>query len=134
MSASNELQALIYDRLVANAGVHAVCGDRIYDNVPQDVDFPYVTFGPSDVVEDDAECITGRIETVQLDCWSRQQGRMKEVKSLADAVKDALHEYAGEMTINALVEMRVTGLRFFKDKDNITAHGVVTVECTVEES
>ena len=134
MSASNELQALIYDRLVADAGVHAVCGDRIYDNVPRDVDFPNATFGPSDVVEDDAECITGRIETVQLDCWSRQQGRMKEVKSLADAVKAALHEYAGEMTVNALVEMRVTGLRFFKDKDNITAHGVVTVECMVEES
>lgn len=114
--------------------MHAVCADRIYDNPPDGAAFPYVSFGPSDVIEDDAECITGRIETIQLDCWSRAQGRFQEVKNLADAVKKALHEYEGEMSVNALVEMRVIGLRFFKDPDNITAHGVVTVECTLEEN
>lgn len=134
MTASNELQALIYSRLVADPGVHAICADRIYDAPSKDDPFPYVSFGPSDAVEDDAECITGRTETIQLDCWSRTAGKFKEVKSLADAVKKALHEYDGALTINALVQMRVIGVRFFKDPDNITAHGVVTVEAMIEEN
>lgn len=133
MSASNELQALIYDRLVADAGVHAICEDRIIDGQDGKATFPYVSFGPSDAIEDDAECITGRTETIQLDCWSRKSGKFKEVKALADAVKKALHDYDGTLTVNALVQMRVTGIRYFKDPDGITAHGVVTVECMVEE-
>lgn len=133
MSASNELQALIYQRLVADAGVHAVVADRIYDNPIGKDDFPYVSFGPSDVVEDDADCITGRIETIQIDCWSRYQGGFKEVKTLADAVKKALHRYAGEMSVNALVEMTVQSVRHFRDPDGITSHSVVTVQAIVEE-
>lgn len=134
MSASAELQKLIYDRLVANSAVHALIADRIHDRVPKDSAFPYLSFGPSDLVEDDAECITGRVETIQIDCWSRYQGGFKEVKDVADAVKGALHHYEGEMTVNALVEMRVIAMRFFRDPDGLTSHGVLTVECTVEEA
>jgi len=133
MSASNELQALIYNRLTTNAGVTAIVGTRVYDNpIGKDV-FPYISFGPSDVVEDDADCVTGRIETVQIDCWSRYQGGFREVKDLADAVKKALHRYAGALTVNALVEMTVESIRYFRDPDGQTSHGVVTVQAIVEE-
>lgn len=134
MSASNDLQKLIYDRLVADAGVHDIIADRVYDNPVGKDSFPFVSFGPSDVVEDDADCITGRIETIQLDCWSRYQGGFKEVKDLTDAVKKALHHYEGELTTNALVEMTVEAIRHFRDPDGITSHGVVTVQAIVEEA
>lgn len=135
MSASGELQALIYARLIADAGVTAIVGQRVHDPAPPDEEavYPFLSFGPSDVVEDDAECITGRVETVQIDCWSRSGGRKLEAKQLADAVKAALHLYDGEPTENALVEMRVTAIRVFNDPDGLTAHGVVTVQCIVEE-
>lgn len=133
MSASNELQTLIYQRLTNDAGVAALVNGRVYDNPPSNADFPYISFGPSDVVEDDADCITGRIETIQIDCWSRYQGGFKEVKDIADAVKKALHRYAGELTVNALVEMTVQSVRHFRDPDGITSHGVVTVQAIVEE-
>lgn len=134
MSASNELQKLIYDRLVDDAGVHAVVANRIYDNpIGKDI-FPYVSFGPSDVIEDDADCITGRVETIQIDCWSRYQGGFKEVKDLTDAVKKALHRYEGSFQNNALVEMTVQSIRHFRDPDGITSHGVVTVQAIVEEA
>lgn len=133
MSASNELQALMYQRLIGNAAVTAIVGNRVYDNpIGKDV-FPYISFGPSDVVEDDADCISGRIETVQIDCWSRYQGGFREVKGLADAVKNALHRYAGTMETNTLVEMTVRGIRVFRDPDGLTSHGVVTVQAIVEE-
>lgn len=133
MSASNELQTLIYQRLTAFPAVQAVVANRVYDQPPENPIFPYVSFGPSDAVEDDADCITGRIETIQIDCWSRYQGGFKEVKSLADAVKKALHRYAGELTVNALVEMTVQSVRHFRDPDGVTSHGVVTVQAIVEE-
>src|SRR5690606_24189932 len=122
MSVHNELQKLIYDRLVADAGVHSVAGDRIYDNPPPERVFPYVSFGSSDAVEDDADCITGLVITQQLDCWSRYAGGFKEVKSLTDAVKKALHRYEGELTTNALVELTVQSIRHFRDPDGITSH------------
>lgn len=134
MSASWELQTLIYERLVADAGVQTVVDGRVYDRAKSDVVFPYVSIGPSDAVEDDDECITGRVETIQIDCWSQYQGGFKEVKNVADAVKKALHLYDGELTVNALVEMRVQTIRYFRDPDDITSHGVITVQAIVEEN
>lgn len=133
MTPSVDLQTLIYNRLVASGAVHALVADRIYDNAPPDVVFPYLSFGPSDVVENDAECITGRVETVQIDCWARANGRIRPAKELADTVRAALHLYQGEMAEHALVEMRVTLMRCFMDPDGLTAHGVVQVSCIVEE-
>jgi len=133
VSTSVELQKLIYERLVADTGVHAVIADRIYDNRPDAATFPCVTFGPSDVVEDDAECITGRVETIQLDCWARSNARIAAVKPVVDAVKKALHLYHVNPTVSALVELRVLTMRAFIDADGLTAHGVVTVQAIMEE-
>jgi hypothetical protein len=132
-SASADLQKLIFDRLVADAGVHAIVADRVLDNRPAVETFPCVTFGPSDVVEDDAECITGRVETIQIDCWARSNARINAVKPLTDAVKDALHLYHVNPPNSALVELRVTAMRVFMDPDGLTAHGVVTVQAIMEE-
>lgn len=133
MSVSAELQKAIYDALVADAGVGALVGDRIYDGAPTGAQFPYITFGPADSVGEDLQCITARTESVQLDVWSRDQGRMHPCKAICDAVKDALHLANLSLTVNALVLIRVDGVRVFLDRDGITAHGVVTVEAELEE-
>lgn len=134
MSVSAELQQLIYDTLVADAAVGSLIGDRIYDGAPSGREFPCITFGPTDSVPDYMECITARTETVQLDVWSRDQGRMRPCKEIMDAVKDALHLVDIELAVNALVVIRVVGQRVFMDRDGITAHGVVTVSAELEEN
>jgi len=133
MSVSNALQTLIFQRLTTQAGVVALVGTRTYDHPPADVSFPYLSFGASDVTEDDADCITGRIETVQIDVWSRAKDGKREAKAIADAVKDALHRWDGNMTTGALAMMRVVLVRVIDDPDGITSHGIVQVECHVEE-
>ncbi|TDH35723.1 DUF3168 domain-containing protein [Pseudohoeflea suaedae] len=132
MSASEELQKLIYDRLVADPNVHAEIAGRIYDRTPQNVVHPYASFGPADQVEDDDECVTGFVETLQIDVWSQYQGGKREAKRIADAIRKSLHEYAGELTENALFEMRVLTVRHLDDPDGITSHSIVTVESRVE--
>lgn len=133
VSASEELQSLIYATLTADADVSAIVGGRVKDGRP--TEYPCITFGPSDYVPDDAECITGREETVQLDCWVRDSSaRMWPVKALTDAVKDALHDAELTLTDNALCFIRVDSVRAMMDPDGLTAHGVVMVTATIEEA
>lgn len=135
MSAQAELQKLIYDTLKADASVMALASD-VYDSVPEQpwgARKGYISFGPSDVVDDDADCISSGDHTFQIDCWSRQVGSV-HAKRMVDAVKDALHGRPLKLSENALVEMRVTMRRVFRDPDGLTTHGVVMVSAMIEET
>lgn len=134
MSASCELQKVIHEALVADAAVGDLIGDRIYDDVPEDRTFPYISFGPTDSRFEDLTCITARTETVQLDVWCRDNARLRPCKEVCDAVKNALHLADLSLTVNALVQVRVEGMRVFMDRDGLTAHGVITVEADLEEN
>ena len=131
MSASVELHDAILALLLADAGVSAIVGTRIHDGRPSE--YPCITFGPIDIVSDDAECIDGRIETVQLDCWVRDGDRLWPTQRLADAVKKALHGAEPDLATHALSIMDVSSVRCFMDPDGLTGHGVVIVDCAVEE-
>ncbi|MEY9198675.1 hypothetical protein ABIA16_003791 [Sinorhizobium fredii] len=134
MSASAELQKLIFDTLKADIAVMAIAGG-VYDNVPASpygAKTAYISFGPTDVVDDGADCIAGGEHTFQIDCWSKAVGQV-ECKRLVDAIKDALHERDLQLTENALAEIRVDFRRVFKDPDGLTTHGVVTVTAFIEE-
>ncbi|MBX8785276.1 DUF3168 domain-containing protein [Ochrobactrum sp. GRS2] len=133
MSVSVSLQDVIFNRLLASQPVTEIVGARIYDGVPEDAEFPYISFGAIDYVPDDADCITGRQETIQIDCWSRAEGRKWPCKALADAVKKALHDTEDDMSNGALVFMRVTMVRVIDDPDGITAHGIVQITAIIEE-
>lgn len=134
MSTSTELQTLIYNLLVADAGVHAICADRIYDLPPKAAVYPYVSFGPSDVLDDDSDCINGEIEVIQLDCWSTAQDGFREVKLLGAAVKNALHKTGADLATHGLSSLRVTMVLYLRDPDGRTSHGVVQVSAIVEEA
>lgn len=133
MSVSVSLQDLILAKLLGDPAVTAIVDDRIVDGPDESTAFPYISFGPTDFIPDDADCIKGREETVQLDCWTRDQGRKWPCKALVDAVKTALHDADGELAVGALVLMRVTLTRVFDDPDGLTTHGVVEVTATIEE-
>lgn len=134
MSASAELQKLIFDTLKADAAVMAIA-NGVYDRVPASpygVKTAYISFGPSDVVDDSADCISSGEHTFQVDAWSKAVGQV-ECKRLVDAIKDALHERELSLTENALAEIRVDFRRVFVDPDGLTSHGVVTVTASIEE-
>lgn len=133
MSASQELQKIIYDRLVADPAIHALVADRIYDGAPSDVVYPCIEFGDSDVVPQDYDCITGREEVLRLHCWSRDQGRRRPCRRLVDAVRTSLDEYQTDMGTNALAGLSIRTWRVMMDADGITAHGLVEVQALVEE-
>lgn len=138
---SLELQGAIVARLRADAAVSAIVADRVYDRVPATRitnglvtpgTFPYISFGPEQIIAEDAECITGSEVILQLDCWSRAVGRV-EVKRLADAVRRSLDEAELPITTNALVLFEFDGSRVFTDPDGLTSHAVLTFRSIVEQ-
>lgn len=131
-SPSLELQGAIVSRLKSFAPVTAVVGSRVYDVVPSEAAFPYVSLGPADETSDDADCLTGFEVSLQVDCWSRAVG-FPEVKALCDAVRQALHNYEPSLSSNALVSLTHRQTRVFRDSDGLTSHAAMTFEAIVEQ-
>lgn len=131
-SPSYELQAMVTARLKAFAGLSAMVGARVYDNVPPNATFPYVSWGPEQAIEDDAECITGLNVSIQIDAWSRSVG-LGEAKKIAEQVRLALHDHETELTDNALVLIDHTSTQFLRDPDGLTNHAVVEFSAFIEQ-
>ncbi len=133
MTPGEELQRLLYTTLKADAGVMALV-DGVYDRVPDNpwgTKLAYISFGPSDMVPEDPECIEGEEHNFQLDIWSRAVGRV-HCKNVCAAVKKALHLAALELTTNALVEVRLTLQRIMTDPDGLTTHGAMQFTASIE--
>ena len=127
-----ELQGEIIKRLKADAGVAALVNGRVYDSVPSGAPFPYVSYGPSDLVTDDADCITGFDGFHQLDAWSRAVG-YPEVKKIAEAVRTCLHDAPIALPSNALVFLEHRSTRYVRDPDGLTSHAVIQLETVIEQ-
>jgi len=126
-----ELQGEIVKRLKADPAVTALVAGRIYDSVPSTATFPYVSYGPSDLVSDDADCITAYSGFHQLDAWSRGVG-YPEVKKIAEAVRVALHDAPIVLPTNALVFIEHRSTRYVRDPDGLTSHAVIQLETVIE--
>lgn len=129
---SLEIQGAVVARLKSVSAVTSLISTRVFDPVPEAPTFPYVSFGPSDLLTDDADCITAFEFTMQIDAWSRDPG-FKQVKQISDAVREAIHQYEFNLPVNALVmfEHRIT--RTFRDTDGKTSHAAMTFTGFVEK-
>lgn len=131
-SPTYELQGQIVTLLKASPELTALIAGRIYDRVPDGVQFPYVSFGPSDEISDDADCIDGFEVTMQLDVWSRAVG-FPECRRIVDAVRKALSIEDIQLTDNALVTFNHVTTRIFRDPDGLTQHAAMQFEAFVEQ-
>lgn len=128
---ARELQGAIYDVLTSDAPFMAMV-NAVYDRIPENAQFPYVSFGPSSYAPNDAACIVAGEYTIQLDVWSRAVGS-GEAYDIADAAKRLIHHADFSITDNALSSIRVTAMRHFSDPDGLTKHGVLTIRAFIEE-
>ncbi|MDX0230245.1 DUF3168 domain-containing protein [Sinorhizobium meliloti] len=126
-----ELQGVVFDVLRADPEMISLVNGRIYDRVPENKVFPYVSFGPTDDFEDDADCIYGTDLTIQLDVWSREVG-FPEAKRICNAARNALHDKDLQLTENALVQIACRGIRMLRDPDGLTSHGIVEINAFIE--
>lgn len=119
------LQKAVHGALTAAS----VAGGRVYDDVPADPIFPYVQIGAAlPIVDGVLPGDDGIAEILTLHVWSRHRGQ-KEVKQIASAIYDTLHQTALTVTgrASAIAWLRRLG-PIMLDPDGLTRHGVVEVE------
>jgi hypothetical protein len=104
-----------------------VAGGRIYDQVPDAPVFPYVTVGDCQVLPDKADCIDGSQIFPQVDVWTRSTG-YPETKTIASQVLAALDDQTDELVVDGylLVVFEFHEVRYVRDPDGITRHGIMT--------
>lgn len=123
------IQAAIIAAIKNDSGVEALVGERVYDRVPTNASFPYVSYGEDQVLQDDADagdCLIEGFEAfVTLHAWSRGVGQV-ECKRLGGAIHDALHNAELTITDHALLVFEHRNTRYVRDPDGLTTHGVIT--------
>ncbi len=126
-----EIQVSIYEELTGYYHLSSMVGDRIYDRVPQNSDYPYLVLGDDTSLPWDTDNTTGSENTLTLHVWSRYYGR-KEVKDIMKAIYDCLHrkniEVSGAHTVLCQHEFSES----FLDPDGITTHGVIRFRIIID--
>lgn len=128
MGISSDLQRLIVARL--KAAVPSVAG-RVYDGPSEGAVMPFASIGPSYFVSDDAECIRGRSETLQIDVWAASKPNRAALKDAVDEVVEALDGYADTDALT-MHPLRIGLVRIMDDVQANIIHGVVQVEALLE--
>lgn len=118
--------------VVARLKEQGVAGGRVYDTVPAEQAFPYVSIGNSFEFRDDAECIDGVEVDFRLDVWSRAPG-FPEALRVAEDVRAALHRADLSLEDNALVLIEHLRTDKLRDPDGLTSHAVVEFRAIVEQ-
>ena len=132
-SAALALQKAIHAALVADDGVGALIGDRIYDVAPRNVVFPYATIGRTTLTDWSSGTEDGAEHRLMLDVWSRQGGK-SECHAIAAAIVAVTHDAALALDGHALVNLRFETADTARDPDGITFHGVLRFRAVTEPS
>lgn len=118
-----ELQKAVFAKLDGDATL----GDLIsgvFDHVPAEQAFPYVTVGDDTAVWSGAMTVDGQEHTLTMHVWSRGRGR-KEAKEIMDRIHTVLHDAALTVTGFTFIALRYEFGQTFMDEDGLTRHGVM---------
>ena len=114
MRAGRALRRIIMDRII---DVVPDLDGKVYDRAAEDTAYPYVTLGPSFWVDDSAECIQARSQTVQVDVWhsGAAKGVLEDV--LAGNVRWAIRRSKAESVTDLRLSDHLVGGSLDPDAD-----------------
>lgn len=131
---SLELQIAINTALKASTDLQSLIGNplRLYQDVPPNPTFPYITIGDDQNVPDLAQGLDGSEIFLDIHVWSRASG-YTECKKIGAAIK-ACFPVDGSLTLtenrDLLIERRSE--QHMVDQDETTKHGIYTFRALVE--
>lgn len=120
----------------ADTAVGALVGDRIYDRVPPNPTFPYITLGDVQAIDEDADWRQRYAVTLTSHAWSRAVGQVEALR-IAQAMRDAIRgaTRGSGLTVSGycIASARHRDTRTFRDPDGLTTHAVVTFEAVIDK-
>jgi len=131
-SATWSLQKAVFAALTADAPLLALLGAaRIYDDVPQSSDFPYLTLGQSVARDWSTASEDGCEHTITLNVWSQAKGR-NEVHEIMAAARTALHGQPLTLDGHRLINLRHETSEARRASDGDTYHGIARFRAVTE--
>lgn len=121
VDAQIDLQTAIYNALTGDVTLMAAI-TGVYDFVPQDTSYPYVTIGDDDYSWFGTMGVDGGEYTVQIDTWTQIEGR-KQCKDVMKLISNVLHNGSLTITDNYHVSTRLDFQETIKEADAFTYHG-----------
>ena len=125
------VQKEIYSILANSAELGAVT-NGVFDSVPQDTAYPYVTIG-EDVFTDmstDTELIN--LVSITIHTWSRFSGRL-EIKKIQGVIYDLLNRAIISNNEFKFININQVTAQSQIDSDGETRHGIQTFNLILEE-
>lgn len=122
----DEIQTAIFEALTASP---AIADGRVYDDVPEGAQFPYLAIGNEQVTDDGNACGDGWQVYADVHVWSRSVG-FPEAKALTAAAVPRLTAIAA-IAGKTLIAVSLDGTRIFRDPDGETSHGVITIRFVI---
>lgn len=131
---SDAVQHALVQAMLADSGLAALVGTRVFDDVPEMSALPYISLGPEDWRPFEPACLNGAEGVVQVDIWSDSVGRV-ECKAITERVAELFNGDAAPVVPGGgwrISGQRVSMMRVLSDPGSRTRHGVVQVEMTIE--
>ena len=131
-SSSWALQKAIHACLTADAVTLALIGGpRIYDDVPRQPVFPYVTYGQSTVRDWSTGTDDAHEHIVTLHVWTRATGR-KPAHEISSAIELALDQQVLILDGHRLISLRHEFTDVRREPDSETWRGIVRLRAVTE--
>lgn len=133
MSADLALQKALRARLIAaTAVINLVPASSILDTNQRPAPMPSIILGEGQSLEGDRIDRRDQRVIMDLHVWKKEPG-LAGVKAIAGVVRAALSLRIEQKDGYHFADVRVSSMRFLRDPDGETAHGVVTVEAIMHE-
>lgn len=100
-------------------------GAQVFDSVPNDQPFPFVSMDTHQTLDNSASEIEGFVHNFYMSVWSTYQGRL-EVERILDALWRALHQRELSLENGLHIMCRVTEQNVRLDADGLTHQGSIT--------
>ena len=133
MSLANvALRAAVHAALSSDAALSAVLGSaKIYDEVPRNAAFPYVTLGEARLTDASGDDAPTQEHQLTLHAWSRQGGH-REAHVIAGTLLQALDDAPLTVAGHRLVNLRFAIADIRRESDGRTYHAVVRFRAVTE--
>jgi hypothetical protein len=127
-------QVGILSALKANSGVTSLVSNRIYDEPPQDVVFPYLRFNTIQPNAFDTDTAQGALVDISLEAHSRSASGRVEATRVAEAVQAALHRQEAFVSIAGynLVELIFEAISVTRDSEGRGFTAVISLQAMLD--
>jgi len=118
MSATWEIQKAIYSALSGNSTFMDAIGNRLYDEPPVNLAYPYTVIGDVTEISDNRLYETGFEDTITLHIYTKPGSLgFKEAKQILEKMNDVLNLKVFDLTSYTMLICKFENAMSFRDED-----------------